>query len=151
VTSPGRATLGRVLRRARALAVALAVLAGLAVDPAFAARNLPNDARYGKLTEFAYPYAKIGGKVLHMSPGAKIYNQQNLIILPAAMRAPANVLFKLDTTGQLSAIWILTAQEAAAYSRGPLKPAPAPARTPQTRQPAPADANAAGTNPAGRQ
>lgn len=112
------------------------VLGPLACGPltgaAYAARNLPKDARYGKLTEFSYPYAKIAGKVLHMSPGAKIYNEQNLIILPVAMRAPARVLFRLDNAGELSAIWILTAQEAAAYDRAPFKtkPLPAPAASP---------------------
>ena len=99
---------------------------------AYAARNLPKDAHYGKLTEFSHPYAKIAGKVLHMSPGAKIYNEQNLIILPVAMRAPARVLFRLDNAGELSAIWILTAQEATAYDRAPFKtkPLPAPAARP---------------------
>lgn len=111
-----------------------ACLAGLACALAFgalaaaalAARNLPKDARFGKLTEFAHPYATISGKSLRLTPGAKIYNEQNLIIMPAAMRRQAKVLYRLDTSGSLSAIWILTEQEAAAYDRGSFNPKPAP-------------------------
>ena len=71
----------------------------------------------GKLTAFTYPYASIGGKALRMSPGAKIYNEQNLIIMPAAMRQQAKVLYRLDNAGFLSAIWLLTEHEAAAFER----------------------------------
>jgi len=138
----------RLPQRLRGSLLALALLIGFpAGDLAHAARNLPKDARYGRLAEFAHPYAKIGGKVLHMSPGAKIYNQQNLIILPAAMRAPANVLYRLDTSGELAGIWILTAQEAAAYERGPFKPKPAsapPSAGPAPPAQAPADARLGG-------
>jgi hypothetical protein len=89
-----------------------------------AARNLPKDARFGKLTAFTYPYASIGGKALRMSPGAKIYNEQNLIIMPVAMRQQAKVLYRLDNAGSLSAIWLLTEHEAAAFERSsvPAKP-----------------------------
>ena len=52
-----------------------------------------------------------------MGPGARIYNRQNLIIMPAAMPPRANVLFKLDTAGHLSGVWLLTAQEAARYKK----------------------------------
>lgn len=96
----------------------------LAVGAVSAARNLPKDARFGKLTAFTYPYASIGGKALRMSPGAKIYNEQNLIIMPAAMRQRAKVLYRLDNAGSLSAIWLLTEHEAAAFERRsvPAKP-----------------------------
>jgi hypothetical protein len=116
----------RVTRFAYRLAAVALVGCVLSSVPASAARNLPKDARFGKLTAFAYPYASIGGKALRMSPGAKIYNEQNLIIMPAAMRQQAKVLYRLDNAGSLSAIWLLTEHEAAAFERRfpPVKPAP---------------------------
>jgi hypothetical protein len=91
-------------------------------------RQLPNDARFGEMTRFVYPQVTIGKRNLHMAPGARIYNQQNLIIMPAAMPPRANVLYKLDTAGHLSGVWLLTAQEAARYKKPvvPAKPAPKP-------------------------
>jgi hypothetical protein len=123
----GASRLTRFARRAAAVGLLGFVLA-LTASPGegFAARNFPRDARFGKLTAFTYPYASIGGKALRMSPGAKIYNEQNLIIMPAAMRQQAKVLYRLDNAGSLSAIWLLTEHEAAAFERRfpPVKPAP---------------------------
>jgi hypothetical protein len=123
----GARRITRFARRAVAVLLLGCVLAlTTSPDEGFAARNLPRDARFGKLTAFTYPYASIGGKTLRMSPGAKIYNEQNLIIMPAAMRQQAKVLYRLDTAGSLSAIWLLTEHEAAPYERRfpPVKPAP---------------------------
>jgi len=75
--------------------------------------QLPPDARYGELKAFAYPRAQIGKETLHFSPGAKIFNTQNLIIMPATMPATAQVLYKLDMQGQVAQLWLLTPQEAA--------------------------------------
>jgi len=121
---------------------------GLSSDWVHAARNLPKDARFGKLTDFVHPYAKISGKVLRMGPGARIYNEQNLIIMPAALQKQAKILYRLDNGGELSAIWILTAQEAAPYDRGPFTTKPPPA--PQASPVAPAQ-SPAGTSLGGRQ
>jgi hypothetical protein len=64
----------------------------------------------------SYAIATIEGKALCMSPGAKIYNEHNPLIMPAAMRQQAAVLYRLDTAARLSAIWLLTPQEAAAHA-----------------------------------
>jgi hypothetical protein len=119
-----RGSVRRIARFARRLAAVALLGCVLAPGVGSAARDLPRDARFGKLTAFSYPYASIGGKALRMSPGAKIYNEQNLIIMPAAMRQQAKVLYRLDTAGSLSAIWLLTEREAAAFERRslPVKP-----------------------------
>jgi hypothetical protein len=114
-------------RSALSLRRCLIVVLCLTATALLAARNFPQDARFGELTRFSYPYATIGDKTLRMSPGAKIYNEQNLIIMPAAMRQQGAVLYRLDNAGALSAIWLLTAQEAASYaSKSAPKPAPKP-------------------------
>jgi hypothetical protein len=122
---------GGVRRPARlahrlAAVVLLCCLLALVASPGTlsAARTLPKDARFGKLTAFTYPYASIDGKVLRMTPGAKIYNEQNLIIMPAAMRQRAKVLYRLDSVGNLSALWLLTEHEAAPFERRAVRPKP---------------------------
>jgi len=96
---------------------AAAVLLQAGTAPAHAQQQrpvqLPADARYGELKAFAYPRAQIGKNTLHLAPGAKIFNTQNLIIMPAAMPVPAKVLYKLDMQGQVAQLWLLTPQEAA--------------------------------------
>ena len=111
-----------------ALAVALIVLAA-APGQVWSARQLPSGARFGQMTAFQYPLLAIGKNTFRMAPGAKIYNHQNLIIMPAAMPPKAAVLYKLDTAGEISGIWLLTAEEAARLrpvTTQPAAPAPKP-------------------------
>lgn len=130
---------GHRLRRVARHATVLALFGCVVVSAvATAARDLPRNALYGKLTAFAYPFANIGGKALRMSPGAKIYNEQNLIIMPAAMRQQAKVLYRLDNAGALSAMWLLTEHEAAPFE----------ARLPKPVKPKPDTGAASGTAPA---
>ena len=85
--------------------------------PGWAERQLPKDAHFGEMTRFAYPLATIGKRTFRLAPGARIYNHQNLTITPAGVPPHAQVLFRVDGTGQLSGIWLLTAQEAATYKK----------------------------------
>jgi len=103
------------LSRATLILLGLALL-GLSA-PGWAQRQLPKDAHFGEMTRFAYPQAVIGKHTFRMAPGARIYNYQNLTITPSAMPPKAQVLFRVDGIGQLSGIWLLTAQEAAKYKK----------------------------------
>jgi hypothetical protein len=94
------------------LAVSLALLGSVL---AFAARTLPADAKFVKGAQFSHPYVQLGKETLRLAVGGKIYNEQNLIIVPAAAPATADVLYKTDTNGQISQIWILTDEESQAY------------------------------------
>jgi hypothetical protein len=85
--------------------------------PGWCERQLPRDAHFGEMTRFAYPQATIGKRTFRMAPGARIYNHQNLTITPSAMPPQAKVLFRVDAAGQLSGVWLLTAQEAAKYKK----------------------------------
>ena len=99
-------------RLTAALAASLALLASL---PAFAARTLPPDAKFVKGAQFSHPYVTLDNETLRLAAGGKIYNEQNLIIMPAAAPAKADVLYKTDPNGQISQIWILTDEESRAY------------------------------------
>ena len=59
---------------------------------------------------------KIGDKIYRLAPGSRIFNQQNLIIMPAALQTQsAPVMYILDMGGDLSRIWLLTRDEAAQH------------------------------------
>jgi hypothetical protein len=94
-----------------ALGVALSVSATVAL----AARSLPSDATFAADAEFRYPYVEANKQVLHLAVGVRIYNERNLIIMPATLPGKANVLFKTDINGDVSRVWILTDDEAQAH------------------------------------
>jgi hypothetical protein len=83
---------------------------------AWAERNFPERAKRGELKAYEYPSMKIGDKVYRLAPGSRIVNQQNLIIMPASLQVQtAPVMYILDTSGDLSRIWLLTEDEAAQH------------------------------------
>ena len=60
-----------------------------------------------------YPELRVDGKLRHLAPGARIWNQDNLIELPASLRdADLPVNYTEDTQGQIDRVWILSAEEA---------------------------------------
>jgi hypothetical protein len=86
---------------------------------AMAERNFPQNARRGEMKAFQFPYMKIGDKTLHLSAGSRIYNQQNFIVMPASLQTQsAQIMFATDIGGELSEVWLLTAEEA---KKHPLK------------------------------
>ena len=92
--------------------IAILFLAG--ATQALAERNFPEQAKRGDLQAYQYPSMKIGGKVYKLSPGSRIFNQQNLLITPGSLQLQsAPVLYLLDMNGDLSRIWLLTGEEAA--------------------------------------
>ncbi len=78
------------------------------------ARDLPVDVAYGQMTSLDYPYATIKGHTFHFAPGCTIRNERNLIVVPQSAPRAGAVLFRLDPAGDLIAVWVLTADEAAA-------------------------------------
>lgn len=89
------------------------------------ARDFPRDARRGTITAHAYPNYRIGTVTYRLAVGGRIFNQQNLIIMPASLpRRAAEVMFRLDSSGELSAIWLLTPEEAARYPKPITAPPP---------------------------
>ena len=83
---------------------------------ACAERNFPEQARRGDLKAYDYPSMKIGDNIYRLAAGSRIFNQQNLIIMPAALQIQtAPVMYILDTSGDLSRIWLLNGDEAAQH------------------------------------
>jgi hypothetical protein len=92
----------------------LGLLAGLLwMAPAAFARDFPRDARRATLNWHHYPQYRIGSTTYHLAAGGHIFNEKNLIIMPASLqRQQVEVMYRTDGTGQLSAIWLLTPEEA---------------------------------------
>ena len=111
------------LPRAVALSALSRVIAGMALSlilllggvAALAARVLPSDAQFAEDAEFSYPYVRANKQTLRLAVGVRIYNEHNLIVMPATVPPKANVLFKTDINGDVSRVWILTDDEAKAY------------------------------------
>ena len=101
------------MRKAQ-LACLAAVLVLAGATQAFAERTFPEQAQRGELKAYEYPSMKIGDNVYRLSPGSRIFNQQNLIIMPASLQVrAAPVMYLLDMSGDLSRVWLLTGEEAA--------------------------------------
>ncbi|MGH8631956.1 MAG: hypothetical protein ACREU7_14510 [Burkholderiales bacterium] len=102
----------------RLIGCALLTAALLLPLGALAARNFPQSAQRGELTAHQYPYYTIDKKTRRLAVGGKIYNHHNMIIMPVSLQAQkAQVMYSLDINGNLSAIWLLTAAEAAKYPK----------------------------------
>ena len=82
---------------------------------ALASRVLPSDAKFAEDAEFSYPYVTANKQTLRLAVGVRIYNEHNLIVMPATVPPKANVLLKIDINGDVSRVWILTDDEAKAY------------------------------------
>ncbi len=81
--------------------------------PAQAVRNFPQDALRGTLTAHTYPIYRIGSATYRLAPGGRIFNQQNLIIMPVSLTVQrAEIMYRIDHRGDLSEIWLLTREEA---------------------------------------
>jgi hypothetical protein len=96
-----------------------ALLALNTLSPAFAGRTFPDKAKRGELKAHQYPSMRIGDKTYRLAPGGRIFNQQNLIIVPVSLPArPAQIMYTIDMNGDLSRVWLLTPEEAAQYPVG---------------------------------
>jgi hypothetical protein len=96
------------------LTVLFAVLLTMLTMPASAFdRAFPPMAKRGTLSPARHPEVMIDGKKRSLSPGARIWNQENLIEVPAAMQGGDLVVnYTEDDQGAIDRIWILTRDEA---------------------------------------
>jgi hypothetical protein len=76
-------------------------------------RNIPAEAKRGLIRHLQEMTVEINGQPMLLAPGTQIRDATNLIVLPAAVPAGSLIKFMLNAQGQLSGVWILTAEEAA--------------------------------------
>ncbi|HZE60170.1 MAG TPA: hypothetical protein VE085_06405 [Burkholderiales bacterium] len=89
------------------------LIALLAVPAAAQLRTIPRDAERAEIRHVQSNIVELNGRTARLAPGAQIRDASNRIIVPTALPAGARVKYRLDSEGQVRAVWILTPQEAA--------------------------------------
>jgi len=77
------------------------------------ARDLPSDGVRAELGAIEYPFVKLAGKPVRLSPGARIFDQKDQLVLPYSFAGRVPALYKLDIRGDVQTIWLLTPDEVA--------------------------------------
>ncbi len=91
-------------------------------------RPFPENAKRGLMTPDNYPRVVINDKPRVLSAGSRIWNQDNLIEMPASLRGEDLPVFYTENfEGYIDRIWILTPEEA---KRSAPKPVPLPTPLP---------------------
>jgi hypothetical protein len=89
----------------------LALLAGLA-QAQVPLRDTPKDVKHGHITITTPPQIDLDGKPDRLSPGARIRNIDNRIIMSSTLVGQTvPVVYRRETTGMVHEVWILTPQE----------------------------------------
>ncbi len=97
----------------RATLLASLLLISQCVAAQIIKREFPAAALRGTLVVTAPPEALLDGRPARLSPGARIYNTQNLIQLSGSLVGqPLQVNYTRDTVGNVHLVWVLTAEEA---------------------------------------
>jgi hypothetical protein len=103
----------RTLLALAGLTAAVLSLPALADSPDLAPREFPLNAKRGKMTPGYHPEIVIDGKLRHLSPSSRIFNQDNLIEMPATLRGKDIVVnYTEDRDGNIDRVWMLTREEA---------------------------------------
>ncbi|MBI2316547.1 MAG: hypothetical protein HYU75_05905 [Betaproteobacteria bacterium] len=77
-------------------------------------REIPETAKRATIAHVADVVVNVDGREMRLAPGATIRNQRNLIIVPVLLPPEgAQAQYLLDRNGQISRVWLLTAEEAA--------------------------------------
>jgi hypothetical protein len=91
------------------LMLMLATLSALA-----APRNFPANVQRGVMSASVYPQIMINGQAQLLAPGAKIFDDKNLIIMATSLLNNAyTVNYTIDAQGKIDRIWVLTNEELA--------------------------------------
>lgn len=115
-----------------ACAFAVAAIPAHAFD-----RPFPPAVKRGLMTPSVSPAIIIDDKTRTMTAGARIWNQDNMIEMPAALRgSKIAVNYTEIESGEIDRVWILTADEAKVALPKPVAPAfplPAPFPAPASK------------------
>ena len=94
--------------------VALGALLALCCCAAAAQfRDIPADAKSGKLVHVLDMDVQIDGVPQRLARGAQIRNADNRIVVPSAVPPGSQIRYVLDTQGMVRQVWILSEREAA--------------------------------------
>ena len=91
----------------------LLLVALLAVPAAAQLRTIPKDAQLAEIRHVQANIIELNGHQVPLAPGAQIRDTSNRIMMPTALPAGALVKYRLDPSGQVREVWILSREEAA--------------------------------------
>ncbi|MGZ5195402.1 MAG: hypothetical protein ACXWJM_10415 [Ramlibacter sp.] len=92
-------------------------IAGLALLAAVAhaqvpLRNVPKDVKHGHITISNPPQIDLDGKADRLSPGARIRNVNNLIVMSGTLIGKTvPVVYRREVSGMVHDVWILSPDE----------------------------------------
>ncbi len=91
----------------------LAALWALTVLPVAAqTRPIPDRAELGRMQIGVFPEATLDGKPVRLGPGARIYNENSAIVMPATVQGVRQVAFVRGPMGEIVEVWLLNAEQA---------------------------------------
>lgn len=77
-----------------------------------AVRPMPAGTQRAVMAPPSQGYARFDDKLLHLAPGLQIRDTYNRIVMPGTVEQPVAVRYLADASGDVSRVWILTADEA---------------------------------------
>ncbi|GGC06898.1 hypothetical protein [Pseudoduganella buxea] len=101
------------MQRRTLLALVMLGLSIAAVPARADERVFPPEAKRGRMTPGYFPDITLDGKARRLSPAARIFNQDNLVEVPAALRGSDIVVnYTQNADGDIDRVWLLTPDEA---------------------------------------
>src|SRR4051812_8564901 len=95
-----------------ALAAAIALFVAQAALAQGIVREPPKDVRPARMAVGAPPEISLDGKPDRLSPGARIRNVQNLVVMSGSLSGyTVPVVYRRDAAGLVHDVWILTDDE----------------------------------------
>ena len=81
--------------------------------PCAQARTFPADALRGRIEFTKPPAVEIEEDAARLSPGVRIRDMRNMLVLPGALSGRKGVVnYTVDTYGLVNAVWLLSDEEA---------------------------------------
>jgi predicted YcjX-like family ATPase len=79
---------------------------------------IPDSALRGVMSHVSQNIVSVNGETMPLSPGARIWNRDNLTITPTMLPKESLVDYVVDGNKQIFRVWILTPAEAAVPRKG---------------------------------
>ncbi len=94
-------------------ALMLTLVVALATAPAQAqTRPIPETAKLAKLKLGVFPEAELDDRKITLGPGARIFNRDNMLVVPASLIDVTSVVaYVTGSLGEIVTVWILNDAE----------------------------------------
>lgn len=75
-------------------------------------RHFPDNTRLGRIRFGQFPDATLNGKPVRLGAGARIHNQENLIVTPASLHGKTYMVgYVTGTLDEIVTVWLLSEDE----------------------------------------